>query len=114
MGDEAMSDTLTDRSYPVGRLVSILLAIAPFGVIAGFVILIAQAEGRGSLEYLLLMFMCTPVLLLSSIISMILAFRKTTKVRLEQTAKSLSAASVCIFGAVTLYSMVTILPRLLG
>lgn len=113
-GGEDMSETSVDRSYPVRRLISILLAIAPFGVFAGFMILIAQAEGWDSLGYLFLMFMCTPVLLLFSITSVVLAFRKTTQARLEQTAKSVSVTSVCIVGAATLYSVVMILPRILG
>jgi hypothetical protein len=114
MRGEAVSDTSVDRSYPVGRLISILLAIAPFGVFAVFMILIAQSEGWGGLGYMLLMFMCTPVLLLLSIASVVLAFRKTTKVRMEQTAKSASVTSACIIGAATIYSMVMILPRLVG
>lgn len=108
------SEAPADLGYPVGRLVSIILALTPFAVVTGVMIISSQAQGWVGVGYAIIMIMCIPFLLLFSIASVVMAFRKTTKMRLEKTAKSISVFSVCITGAATFCWVVIILPRLMG
>lgn len=103
-----------DRSYPVGRVVSIVLALFPFAVIGGFLLLMGQAKGWDALGYLIFMIFSIPFLLLFSIAAVITAFRKTRNARLEQTAKATSLVSVSLFGLASLYLLATVLPRMFG
>lgn len=111
--EEDRSDTPLPR-HPAKRIVSIVLAVLPFIVVAGFVVAISLAEGWVGLGYFFLMIACIPILFLFSLTSVILAFKKTTEKRLEQTAKATSVISVLAFGIATLFMVMVYLGNTVG
>lgn len=66
---------------------------------------IFSAQGYDGLRAMVAMVFVAPVLMVMSIIGVILAFRKTTNLALDQAAKVMSIISVAIFGTAGVLSV---------
>ena len=94
------------------RIASLLTSTTTFSVLIWFAILYFNAEGLDGLGvFFLVLFLSIPLMLLS-ILSVILAFRKTEEIKLTSSARVMSvlSAALCVplgmFGALTFISLI--------
>lgn len=80
------------------RKASLILSSIPLGVVALFLILASRSDAWDGLTYLVVMLFSAPFLLISAIISVVLAFKKTESTRHDRAAKVMSLISTAIFG----------------
>jgi hypothetical protein len=91
------------------RKVSLILSSIPFVVALVLIAALFTSQGYDGLRVMVAMVFAAPVLLVMSIIGVILAFRKTTNLALDQAAKITSIISVAIFGTAGVLSVVLFL-----
>lgn len=91
------------------RKVSLVLSSIPFVVALVLIAALFMAQGYDGLRVMVAMLFSAPVLMMMSTIGVILAFRKTTNLVLDQAAKIASIISVAIFGTAGVLSVVLFL-----
>ena len=84
------------------RAASLICATVPFVVVFILMTIAFQTYGWDGLGLLLLTLASIPFLLVLSITSVVLAFRKTSNLHLDKTAKIVSIISVSAFGLGTI------------
>ena len=84
------------------RVASLICATVPFVMVFVLVAIALQSYGYDGLGLLLLTLASIPFLLVLSIISVVLAFRKTPDLHLNKAAKIVSIISASIFGVASL------------
>lgn len=88
------------------RKASLILSITPFGVALLLVALMLSASGFDGLKVMVVLFFALPVLMVMSIVSVVLAYRKTPHPANDTAAKVMSIVSVAIFGVLGALSLV--------
>jgi hypothetical protein len=88
------------------RKASLILSITPFGVALILVALMLSADGFDGLRVMVVLFFAFPVLMLMSIASVVLAYRKTAQPANDTAAKVMSIISVAVFGVLGALSLV--------
>lgn len=91
------------------RKTSLILSNIPFVVALVMIAALFSARGYDGLRVLVAIAFVAPILMVMSIIGVILAFRKTTNLVLDQAAKIMSIISVAIFGTAGVLSVVMFL-----
>jgi hypothetical protein len=91
------------------RKTSLILSNIPFVVALVMIAMLFSAQGYDGFRVLVAMLFAAPVLMVMSAIGLILAFRKTTNLALDQAAKVTSIISVAIFGTAGVLSVVIFL-----
>lgn len=84
------------------RVASVVLSSVPYAVLGVLLLLMFQADGWDGVGYLLVVLASIPVLLILSVISVVLAFKKTQNLRFDGVSKVLSVISAALFGMGTL------------
>jgi hypothetical protein len=87
------------------RKASLILSVIPFGVALILVALMLSASGFDGLRVMVVLFFALPVLMLMSIASVVLAYRKTANPVNDKAAKVMSIISVAIFGVLGALSL---------
>lgn len=91
------------------RKTSLILSNIPFVVALVMIAVLFSTQGYDGLGVIVAMVFVAPFLMVMSIIGVILAFRKTTNLALNQAAKVTSIISVAIFGTAGVLSVVLFL-----
>lgn len=84
------------------RVASLVLSSVPYAVLGVLLLLMFQADGWDGVGYLLVVLASIPVLLILSVISVVLAFKKAQNLRFDGVSKVLSVISAALFGMGTL------------
>ena len=79
------------------RKASLFLSITPFVVALILVVLLFSSYGLEGMGFLVALFFALPVLAISSVVSVVLAFRKTDQLELDIAAKIMGVISAVIF-----------------
>lgn len=90
------------------RKTSLILSSVPYVVALVLFILLFTAQGMVGLLFILIGIGIAPVLLLMSVASVVLAFRKTEEPGYDKAAKVMSIISLAIFGSLGVLASVRI------
>lgn len=91
------------------RKASLILSITPFGITIAMLSLMSYAEGFDGLRVLIFLFFSFPALMLMSITSLVLAYRKTKELTNDKAAKVMSIVSSIVFGGLGSFSLFMLL-----
>jgi cytochrome bd-type quinol oxidase subunit 1 len=90
------------------RKTSLILSSAPYGVALILLVLLLTAQGMVGLLFVLIGIGIAPVLLIMSVVSVVLAFRKTEDRTYDKVAKVMSLISLAIFGSLGVLASIRI------
>lgn len=104
-----LKDSRVRNGYNLHK-VSLFLSSAPYAVCLVMLALMFSSEGYDGLRFLVVVVFTLPFLALVSVVSVILAFLKTSDLRLSHAAKICSIISALIFsmlGAIVILGMIS-------
>lgn len=90
------------------RKTSLILSTIPYGIALLLLTLLLTAQGMVGLLFILVGIGIAPVLLIMSVFSVVLAFRKTENPAYDKAAKVMSIISVAIFGSLGVMATIRI------